>query len=167
MSSPFVCIGNDNLADSLRIRYKETRFIKKKDVWPPEQLHIIPPVIVHYLENPNVAFYKSLAKAKAAGGARVFAEAKEFSCSEYRIDNEDVQRMKNTKTTEDLRDVISQLEISDSTRPRIALIEGAPGIGKTEIMKEIAYQWTQGKLLTSGAPDSFARPSSTEHNLPP
>ena len=150
LSHVFFCmLGNDDLADSLKIRYKETRFIKKKDVWPPEQLHFTPPLIVHYLENPNVAFYESLAKAKAAGGARVFEEPKEFSCSEYKIDNEDVQRMKNTKTTKDLRDVTSQLEISDSARPRIALIEGAPGIGKTEIMKEIAYQWAQGKLLTS------------------
>jgi len=149
LSSPSVCIGNDDLADSLKIRYKETRFIKKKDMWPPEQLHFTPPLIVHYLENPNVAFYESLAKAKAVGGAKIFAEPNEFSSLDHRLDIEDIQRMKNTKTTRNLADVTSKLEISDSTRPRIALIEGAPGIGKTEIMKEIAYQWAQGKLFTS------------------
>ena len=148
MLSSFLYLGNDDLADSLKIHYKETRFIKKKDMWPPDQLHFTPPLIVHYLEHPNVTFYKSSAKVKAVGGAEIFAQPKEFSSSDYRLDVEDIQRMKNTKTTRNLRDVTSQLETSDNTRPRIALIEGAPGIGKTEIMKEIAYQWAQGKLLT-------------------
>ena len=39
-------------------------------------------------------------------------------------------------------------DIFRSTNSKIVLIEGAAGIGKTYLCKEIAYQWSQEKLLT-------------------
>jgi len=33
--------------------------------------------------------------------------------------------------------------------PNVVLIEGAPGIGKTVLAKEIAFQWSLSKLLTT------------------
>ena len=39
-------------------------------------------------------------------------------------------------------------DIFQSTNSKIILIEGAAGIGKTYLCKEIAYQWSQEKLLT-------------------
>ena len=39
-------------------------------------------------------------------------------------------------------------DIFHSTNAKVILIEGAAGIGKTYLCKEIAYQWSQGKLLT-------------------
>ena len=144
-----IVIGNNNLADYLKIRYKETRFMKKEDMWPPEQVHYTPPLIVHYLEKLNIHFYKSFAKGKAIGGARIFTEPERLLILDHRLDVEDIQRIRNSKITKNLKDITSPLESPNSNSPRIALIEGAPGIGKTEIMKEIAYQWAQGKLLTS------------------
>ncbi|XP_065902515.1 protein NLRC3-like [Dysidea avara] len=38
--------------------------------------------------------------------------------------------------------------VDDSPSPRVILIDGAPGIGKTYLCREIAYQWSQGKILT-------------------
>ena len=40
------------------------------------------------------------------------------------------------------------LPITDNKRPQIILIEGAPGIGKTVLMKEIEYLWAKGKILS-------------------
>ena len=47
-----------------------------------------------------------------------------------------------TKNIEDLF-VFAESEI----RPKSVLVEGAPGIGKTELVKEIAYCWAEHKIL--------------------
>ena len=39
-------------------------------------------------------------------------------------------------------------DIFYSTNAKVILIEGAAGIGKTYLCKEISYQWSQGQLLT-------------------
>ena len=36
---------------------------------------------------------------------------------------------------------------NSSILPKFTLIEGAPGIGKTEVTKEIAYRWAQNRML--------------------
>ena len=55
-----------------------------------------------------------------------------------------------SKTTKDLQEVFSQLEQpSDSQHQRSILIEGSPGVGKSVLLKHIAYLWAQGQLLTN------------------
>ena len=39
-------------------------------------------------------------------------------------------------------------DIFHSTNSKVIAIEGAAGIGKTYLCKEIVYQWSQGQLLT-------------------
>ena len=59
------------------------------------------------------------------------------------------------KTTKDLQKVFSQLEEplgsqhrSDSQDQRSILVEGSPGVGKSVLLKHIAYLWAHGELLT-------------------
>ena len=55
-----------------------------------------------------------------------------------------------SKTTKDLQEVFSQLEQpSDSQHQRSILVEGSPGVGKSVLLKHIAYLWAQGELLTN------------------
>ena len=55
-----------------------------------------------------------------------------------------------SKTTKDLQEVFSQLEQpSDSQHQRSVLVEGSPGVGKSVLLKHIAYLWAQGELLTN------------------
>ena len=57
-----------------------------------------------------------------------------------------------SKTTKDLQEVFSQLDSeqpSDSQHQRSILIEGSPGVGKSVLLKHIAYLWAQGQLLTN------------------
>ncbi len=55
-----------------------------------------------------------------------------------------------TKTTKDLKKVFSQLEHPlDSQHQRSILVEGLPGVGKSVLLKHIAYLWAQGELLTN------------------
>ena len=55
-----------------------------------------------------------------------------------------------SKTTKDLREVFSQLEqpLDDQHQCSI-LVEGSPGVGKSVLVKYIAYLWAQGELLTN------------------
>jgi len=52
--------------------------------------------------------------------------------------------------TKELSDIFRKDPTTESSMtPRSILIEGAPGIGKTVIAKEIAYKWANGELLVS------------------
>ena len=52
--------------------------------------------------------------------------------------------------TKNISDIFASVTTSDglTKSPCIILIEGAPGIGKTVIAKEIAFQWANNKILT-------------------
>ena len=55
-----------------------------------------------------------------------------------------------SKTTKDLQEVFSQLEQPlDGQHQRSILVEGSPGVGKSVLLKHIAYLWAQGELLTN------------------
>ena len=58
-------------------------------------------------------------------------------------------RFENTNTTKDISDIFEPIEVSNITDgfPHTILFEGAPGIGKTILSVEIAYQWATGRLL--------------------
>ena len=49
-----------------------------------------------------------------------------------------------TKITKDIADIFS---VDPSKLPQRILIEGAPGIGKTVLVKEAACKWAAGELL--------------------
>ena len=53
------------------------------------------------------------------------------------------------KVTKEIIDIFAadQTENGYCEPPRRILIEGAPGIGKTVLAKEIAYNWAIGELL--------------------
>ena len=55
-----------------------------------------------------------------------------------------------SKTTKDLQEIFSQLEQPlDGQHQRSILVEGSPGVGKSVLLKHIAYLWAQGELLTN------------------
>ena len=53
--------------------------------------------------------------------------------------------------TKKISDIFISVTESDgyTIKPSIILIEGAPGIGKTVLAKEIAFQWANKKILSS------------------
>ena len=55
-----------------------------------------------------------------------------------------------SKTTKNLQEVFSQLEQPlDSQHQCSILVEGLPGVGKSVLLKHIAYLWANGELLTN------------------
>ena len=53
--------------------------------------------------------------------------------------------MAQSKLTKNISEIFKPLEDTDMKTPQKILIEGAPGIGKTILSKEIAYQWARGE----------------------
>ena len=48
---------------------------------------------------------------------------------------------------ENVFDILKPLQGTDKCEPEVILIDGAPGMGKTTLCKEIAYQWAKNQSL--------------------
>ena len=59
-----------------------------------------------------------------------------------KLDHEKIKTFKISDIFESFRN-----EDGSITEPKLILIDGAPGMGKTTLCKQIAYQWAEGKLL--------------------
>ena len=53
--------------------------------------------------------------------------------------------LENSKITKQLEDILIPLQ--ESNDAQFILVEGLPGIGKTSLLQEIAYNWAMGKML--------------------
>ena len=125
-------LGNEDVlkaASILRDCYKQSRYIPSDDDWPPyHPKHYTPLTIVHH----------------------------EGRCTESEVlDN--AQKLKTIGVTEksknsnkihhrSIKEILAPFEESTSY-PYMILIEGAPGIGKTIMSKEVAIQWANKNIL--------------------
>ena len=118
------------LSDSLRDSYKVERQKRYEVEWPPHQ----PSTIV------NLALIHHKRK-------RTQQELLEISrrCKEGASCVDELTSYSNVTT--DIKDLFKPDAKSDKP-PRFILIEGAPGIGKTVLAKEIAYLWATNEILT-------------------
>ena len=61
-------------------------------------------------------------------------------------DHESLQKVLHKSTiTKEIAEFLLQMETNKD--PHFILIEGAPGMGKTLLLKEIAYGWGKGQIL--------------------
>ena len=72
------------------------------------------------------------------------SELDKFSKSTLRGDLDDVIYSKHHTT----QDEIGHPTWPEKKQPRLILIEGAPGVGKTTFSGEFCHEWSQGKLLS-------------------
>ena len=112
----------DILVENHKIVYKETRCQPVQDQWPPNQLYTIVNVaLIHHK------------------GEQTQQELIDMSMCNVST----VERLSShhPRVTKRITDIFSSIY-------KHILIEGAPGIGKTVLVKEIAYCWANGEILT-------------------
>ena len=121
-------------SNTLRYRYIANRFAVEEHEWPPYQpKHYTTLALIHHKGKPTDTTVLSVLAAE--GNLTVDSKSKEI----YR------------NTTKNISDLFTAQKNSDGStfEPNTILIEGAPGIGKTVLSKEIAYQWGCNNLLNS------------------
>jgi len=136
----------DNASRDLRIRYDIERFAAEEDEWPPyKPKHYTTLALIHYQGQYADTKVISLTRKLATEGNIV------SSMSQFNSNSEADQTNVFSNATKNIADLFMPKQTSDGSfvNPSIVLIEGAPGIGKTILSKEIAYQWAKNKLLQS------------------
>ena len=119
-------------ADLLCDCYSQCRYIPPDDNWPPyHPKHYTPLTVVHHTGRRTESEVLSIAQKLKTTGAT------EEDINYYNIHH---------KTTKSINDLVAPFE-STTPYPYMILIEGAPGIGKTILSKEIAYQWAKKVIL--------------------
>ncbi|XP_065904285.1 NACHT, LRR and PYD domains-containing protein 10-like [Dysidea avara] len=127
--------------------YKQTRFDVGKDTWPLEPpKDFTPIVLVHYEEQHTLKDSITITKVVHTGSINSVISAASDQSSPS-IDESLREALQTSKVTKNVVDILVHFEQCDS--PQTILIEGAPGIGKSILMKHIAYCWAEGRVMNN------------------
>ena len=132
-----------NSSHELRHRYIANRFDVEEDDWPPHQpKHYTTLALIHHQGKYTDRKVFSVTKQLAAQGN---------IASQISQVHSDQTTEVFSNTTKKIADLFEPRENVDGfiVNPNTILIEGAPGIGKTILSKEIAYQWAKNNVLQS------------------
>ena len=125
----------------------------EKDAWPPEQpKEYITLALIHHKNQPTHKQVLALSKAKGAGKVEnIIAATGDQPLPSRSSEINDIESLteclQESKSTRNIADILAPLEYPDEKQSRTVLIEGAPGLGKTVLLKQIAFEWAQNKLL--------------------
>ena len=138
------------LSGNVKAVYKATRFSVAKDTWPPDQpTEFTPLVLLHCEDEQSITQVTTITKALHRGAISdvVSATSSEPIAKHPGLCSHDELReaLKASKATTDISEILAPLEVSD--KAQTILIEGAPGIGKTILLKHIAYSWAEQGML--------------------
>ena len=135
-------VGVSILSDRVRQLNIQTRLAVDEDTWPPNQPQDFTPLLLVHYEHQHT-FKQAAAPQQLAG----FVQSGRHSAKCYPQDSHQPLReaLDNSKTTKQLVDILAPLQESGNTQ--FILVEGMPGIGKSLLLQEIAYNWAIGKLL--------------------
>ena len=131
--------------------YKEQRFIAYEETWPPNQpLSYVPQSLIYhqgkYCKEESDLIMKLI---QMDDNCRVTLEDTNpnHQTLQHILNH---NRNKSTKVTKEIADIFESLYKLDTPRcKKFLLIEGLQGMGKTIILKEIAYRWANIQLLST------------------
>ena len=149
----------DQVTGELRKEYSELREMNEEDEWPPNQPRTIVNVaLIHYKGRRTKQELIEISKRHKRGTAAVDELVNECCGIENRntaLDKQMGSSPSHSRITKNITDIfaaeISPTEIAackfGNPPPKCILIEGAPGIGKTVLAKEISFLWAKNCLL--------------------
>ena len=128
----------------------QTRFMVDDDTWPPEQpTSFTPLLLIHHQGHRTPEQVTTLAKLMHTGDIDKVAlvTSQQFGMKHAKLGNHEKfeKAFETSRTTKEIEEILAPLE--ESKKSCFVLIEGAPGIGKSVLLKEIAYRWGNKELL--------------------
>ena len=132
--------------DHLQKCYINSRYSLTVDEWPPYQpRHYTTLALIHHKDKCTDAAVISLTEELAVAG-KIQPKLERSSPDNSKSQTPNI----HSNTTKNISDIFVSVTASEGLTidPCIILIEGAPGIGKTVLAKEIAFQWANNKLLS-------------------
>jgi len=120
------------------------------DTWPPEQSKDFTPVVlVHYEEQRTMKNINIITEAVHTGHISdvISAASDEPVTKPPSLDSHQPLReaLQTSKVTKNVADILESFDQCDN--PQTILVEGAPGIGKSILMKHIAYCWAEEEVM--------------------
>ena len=132
-------------------RNLQERFNSDEEIWPPDQpKNFTPLVLIHHQGQHSMKQPTVVAQVIQTGDIdNITTMAGNQSVPKHhpKLDShEPLQEVLDSSTvTKELAEILAPLEQSEDLQ--FILIEGAPGIGKSILLKEIAYRWGKKQLL--------------------
>ena len=124
----------------------QTRSIVDRNTWPPEQLKTFAPLLyIYYQGHQTKEQVSEIAKLMCTGSITTITNH-DLSANENLCNNEKLCKVLNSSTTtKEIESILTPLE--NGIESCLILVEGSPGIGKSFLLKEIAYRWGKKQLL--------------------
>ena len=128
----------------------QTQLKVDKEAWPPEPPKTFTPlVLIQHQGHRNFEQSTAMAEFVERGHIDKVVSATKTDTLHKRpkLDTrQPLQEVLDTsKVTKEVAEILAPLETSDD--PQFILIEGAPGIGKSLLLKHIAYRWSIQQIL--------------------
>ena len=128
----------------------QTRFRVDEQAWPPDPPKTFTPlVLIQHQGYRNIKQSTAMAEFVERGHIDkvVSVTTTDTFPKLLKLDShQPLQEVLDTsKVTKEVAEILAPLETSDD--PQFVLIEGAPGIGKTLLLREISYRWGNQQIL--------------------
>ena len=126
--------------DYLRSCHINSRYAQAADEWPPYQpKHYTTLALIHHKDKSTDATIISFTEKLVVTGKF------QHNDEDLSPSGSSISQIPN-KYSKNISDIFISVTANNGC-PGIILIEGAPGIGKTVLSKEIAFKWANNKLL--------------------
>jgi len=133
-----------------------TRFTSEGEEWPPDQpKHFTCLSLIHHKDGRTQREVIAMAEATQSGNIDAILsstfEQKDFFKGSSLF-------FSQSKASKDIKEIFAPNK--DGQEPHSIVIEGAPGISKTVLSKEVSVRWANRQLLVNTSLNFFEGPTS-------